>query len=140
MDNKRLRTVWGLAKQIGLEGEIGSDNLHAMVLQLTGKDSLKILTDAQGDKVIGHLRQLAGRRRLTGHRPGRATDPMIWKQRQLARELNWTEDQLLTFVKRMAKVERLEWQSQDEASNVIEGLKKMVDRKEVKPHGTASGG
>jgi AraC-like DNA-binding protein len=130
VEAKLNRTIWGLAKELGLEGQEGRDCLHAVVLQQTGKESLKDLTDADGRKVIKYLGLLLDERK---HRPGRATPGQIWKMKQLAAQLGLTEKQLLDQVKRDTHVSRLEWQGQQDASNVIEALKAQLHRQEVKP-------
>lgn len=125
------RRIFGLAKQLGLTGDEGNANLHAIVYEATGRESIRELTAEQAETVIRRLRSLVGRQRVEHQRPGRATDRELWKQRQLAREIGWTEEQLGAFIKRMAKVDRPEWQSRQDASNVIEGLKKILQRKGV---------
>lgn len=136
MDAKLNRTIWGLAKELGLEGEEGRDCLHAVVYQRTGKESLKQLTDDEARKVIRYLGLLKDERK---NRPGRASPEQLWKQRKLAAELGLTEEQLLGQVKRDAKVDRLEWQSPEQASNVIEALKAQIERrKEAQAHESAA--
>lgn len=131
MDSKLNRQLWGLARELGLEGEVGRANLHAIVFQVTGKESLRELDDKMAGKVIRHLGGLLDELK---RRPGRATAQQIWKQKQLALQLGLTNEQLLGQVKRDTGVSRLEWQTQQDASNVIEALKAQLARaKEVKP-------
>jgi len=138
--HEQRRKIFGLAKGLGLTGEEGNANLHALIYEVTGKESIRELTEAQANKVI---RRLASRLSLKEHRPGRASARELWKQRELARELGWSEEQLAAFVKRMAKVDRPEWQTSQDASNIIEGLKAMLKRKQRKEvqavGGTADG-
>ncbi|MFZ5826524.1 MAG: regulatory protein GemA [Bacillota bacterium] len=132
ISTEQRKKIFGLAKQVGLSGQEGQANLRALVQDVTGHESIKLLTSDQADQVIARLRSLDGRRRMSAQRPGRATDAEIWKQRQLAAELGWTEEQLGAFVKRMSKVDRPEWQTRRQASNVIEGLKAILARKGVR--------
>jgi len=125
--NEQRRKIFGLAKGLGLVGEEGMAHLHALVYDATGKESIRDLTTTEANKVI---RRLASLLSLKEHRPGRATARELWKQRQLARELGWNDEQLMAFIKRMAKVDRAEWQSSRDASNIIEGLKAMLKRKQ----------
>lgn len=129
MDAKLNRTIWGMAKELGLEGEDGRDCLHAVVLHQTGKNSMRDLTDQQALKVVRYLGMLLDEHR---RRPGRASPGQIWKQRQLAAQLGLTEEQLRGQVRRDAHVDQLEWQSPEQASGVIEALKAQLQR-EVKP-------
>lgn len=129
MDAKLNRTIWGMARELGLEGEEGRDCLHALVHQVTGKESLKLVNDVQGRKVIRYLGLLLDQRK---HRPGRATQQQLWKQRQLATKLGLSEEQLLGQVKRDTRCDRLEWQTTDQAAGVIEALKAQLKRQEVK--------
>lgn len=131
ISNEHRKKIFGLAKGLGLTGDEGSANLHAIVYEVTGLESIRELTAAQANKVIRRLGQLLGGRRAKAQRPGRATDAELWKQRQLATEIGWSEEQLGAFIKRMSTVDRPEWQTRQQASNVIEGLKKIRDRKGV---------
>lgn len=134
--DEQRRKIFGLAKGLGLDME----DLHALVYDATGKESIRQLTTTEANKVI---RRLASLLSLKEHRPGRASARELWKQRQLARELGWSEEQLAAFIKRMAKVDRPEWQTSQDASNIIEGLKAMLKRKQRKEvqavGGTADG-
>lgn len=132
------RKIFGLAKGLGLTGEEGMANLRALVFEVTGKESIRELTAAQANKVI---RRLASLLYVKEHRPGRASARELWKQKELARQIGWSDEQLAAFIKRMAKVDRAEWQTSRDASNIIEGLKAILRRKEVQPHGdpTADG-
>lgn len=138
MTGQQSRIVFGLAKEVGLS----TDNLRDLAVQLTGQDSLRTLSEGDVKKVIARLRELRGQKHIENHRPGRATGAQLWKQRELAAELGLTDAQLTAFVRRMTKVDRLEWQSQEHASNVIEALKKMVERggKPDDTTGTTAGG
>lgn len=125
ISSDQRKKIFGLAKEIGLTGEVGEANLRALVYETTGKESIKALTSDQANKVIRRLAQLLGQK---AYRPDRASAGELWKQRELAKKVGWTEEQLATFVKRMAKVDRPEWQTSKDASNVIEGLKKIHAR------------
>lgn len=119
------RKIFGLAKGLGLQGDEGQANLRAIVFEATGRESIRELTEAQANLVIRRLASLLG---MKNQRPSRASAKELWKQRQLAEKIGWSAEQLAAFVRRMAKVDRVEWQTSQDASNVIEGLKKIVAR------------
>lgn len=124
MTGAQSRTIFGLARELALS----HDDLQALALQLTGKDRLSSLADSEVSALISRLRELQGQRRIASHRPGRATAQQLWLQRQLAADVGLSQGQLQAFIVRMTHVDRPEWQTQRDASNVIEGLKKMIAR------------
>lgn len=135
LSDGQRRKIWAVTKELGLE----EDFLRDVVEKLTGQRHVSGMSKLEAKQLIDLLEQAARDRGLRegrkpkgnrGRRPGRATEAQLWKQRQLAEALGWNEERLLGFVRRMAKVDRLEWQLFEDASKTIEGLKKMLRRQE----------
>ena len=106
-----IRTLWGIAKSPELQ--LGSEELHLVVQAQTGKDS--------------------GKRKRPVGMTGNATDNQRRKIYMLTKELGWDDNpkRLSGFIRRMFKVERVEWLNYEQCSNLIEALKKMIERQEA---------
>lgn len=117
------RKIWVMAKELGLD----KDLLHEFIANITSKKSISSLTKTEAIKVIDAMeKQIKGKRATPP--PNRVSKEQLWKMNQLARELGWDNNpkRLLGFVKKYAKVERLEWLTPAQAWRVIEGLKKLA--------------
>lgn len=123
-----LRTLWGLARELGLT----SDDLHAVVYRETGRESMKGLPQRELDAVAYTLRGMRGGSGRTRKRTDEGGDPRTVEQRrkiyQLAQELGWGETQVNGLARRMFKVDRQEWLGPGQCYKLIEALKAMVDR------------
>jgi len=122
----QIKTIWGLAKGIGLD----KDSLYDIIEAITGKRSMTQCTGTELNKVVSRL----------GHYkddhsddPDKASKEQIWKIRQLEKELGWSDNpaRLRGFMKKFAKVERIEWLKKWQAHKLIESLKKMLEKMEV---------
>ena len=124
-----IRTLWGIAKSPELQ--LGSEELHLVVQAQTGKDSLKELTEPERRRVayvLGQMKESAsGKRKRPVGMTGNATDNQRRKIYMLTKELGWDDNpkRLSGFIRRMFKVER------EQCSNLIEALKKMIERQEA---------
>lgn len=117
----QIRKIHVVAGQLGL----GKTDLREMVRNLTDQDSVAGMTKAQAIKLIDYLVDLQN----NSYRPAAASPQQIWKIKQLASALGWDNPRRLNgFLKKYAKVERLEWLDARRAYQVIEGLKKMAER------------
>lgn len=130
-----IRTLWGIAKSPELQ--LGSEELHLVVQAQTGKDSLKELTEPERRRVayvLGQMKESAsGKRKRPVSMTGNATDNQRRKIYMLTKELGWDDNpkRLSGFIRRMFKVERVEWLNYEQCSNLIEVLKKMIERQEA---------
>lgn len=117
-----IKTIWGLAKSPELR--LDKDSLYALVYRETKKESLKKLTKAEIEKVCKALGRLKD-----CQKPG---NQATMKQRQmiyhLQKELGWDAARLNGFVKKMFKIDRLEWLDVRSCSALIEALKAMAGR------------
>lgn len=134
-----VRTLWGIAKspELSMTGE----ELHLVVQAQTGKDSLKALTKNELRRVayvLGQMKDSASGRKK--HRPStcsNATDNQRRKIYILQKELGWDSDpkRLAGFVKRMFRVDRVEWLDYRQCSDLIEALKAMTERQNAEAGG-----
>ena len=128
-----IRTLWAIAKSPELH--MDSDDLHAVVHREMGKESLKALSPSELNRVAHVLQDLkdSGKRRLK--RTDEGGNPKTEAQRRkihaLCVELGWNDNpqRIQGFVKRMTKIDRIEWLDQKQCAVVIEALKAMVARK-----------
>lgn len=136
-----VRTLWGLAKspELCLTGE----ELHMIVQVQTGKDSMRELTGKEIARVAYVLRAMKD-----SAKRGKKKDPsfhtntkQLHKIHALERELGWDKDpkRLAGFIRRMFKVDSVEWLNFQQCSNLIEALKKMLERQEEKNEGLQTG-
>lgn len=147
-----IKTIWGLAKSQELA--LNEENLYSIIFRATGKDSMKLLDQAEINRVCMELSQMKDK--LSGKpKPQRRTDvggdlgtvAQRAKIYKLTGDLGWNDNNLRIngFVKRMFNVERLEWLNSFQCNKLIETLKKMVEREELKAnegganHGTDNG-
>lgn len=132
-----VRRLWAIAKSPELH--MSEDDLHAVVLRETGKSSIRELTDRELAQVAQVLQQMkdsaGGRKRSFSGRP--ETLALRGKIHALEKELGWDNDpkRLQGFVKRVTRVDRLEWLSPKQCGQVIEGLKAIARREEAKRNG-----
>lgn len=130
-----LRTLWGIAKSPELQ--MSGEELHLVVQAQTGKDSLKELTSSERRRVayvLGQMKDSAsGKRKRQPSVASNATDNQRRKIYMLTRELGWEDNpkRLSGFIRRMFKVDRLEWLDYEQCSSLIEALKKMIERQEM---------
>ncbi len=124
------------------KGQLGMDDdtYRNMLKQLTQKDSTKQLTVPQLNRVIAHLQGLGFKIQSKANpKQVAAKDPQSQKIRALWRELHEigqvndpSEAALSKYVKRITSIESLAWLNTEQASQVIETLKKWLSRVEAK--------
>lgn len=133
----RLIQVIHVAKgQLGMD----DDTYRNMLKQLTQKDSTKQLTIGQLSRIITHLQGLGFKiQSKTKSKQVAPQDPQSQKIRALWRNLHEvgqvndpSEAALSKYVKRITSIESLAWLNTEQASQVIETLKKWLSRVEAK--------
>lgn len=140
-----IKTIWGLAKCPELH--LGKDELYTIVQRETGKESIKALTQAEINKVCNALSKLkdATATKEPKKRTDKGGNAVTENQRRkifmLTGELGWNDNtaRVNGFVKRMFKIDRLEWLTFSQCSKLIEALKKMVEREAEAKEARASG-
>ena len=121
----QIRKIHILAKEQGMD----SDLLHLYVYNLIKKDSISKLSITDAVKVIDGLN---GKKRSTEEH---ATRKQIWKLKELAKQLGWSEEdggpdeeRLNGFLRERFGVEHYRWLTKKKASDAIEAFKKMLER------------
>jgi hypothetical protein len=138
-----IRTIWGLAKSPELH--LNDEEVHMLVSRETGKESLKELNKKEITVVVTALMILKDsvKKKLKKDIIS-AGNPITTQQRQkiymLTTELDWdnNKSRINGFVKKMFKVECVDWLDSQQCSVLIESLKKMVDRKKKEESANAS--
>jgi len=128
----QIKLIWVLAHQLGME----SNELHDVVSAVTGKDSIKALSVAEGTDIIEVLIRAGGRvKKKSKPRPDLPPNVVeLVTRRQtrlikvLERRLGWQDnpERLKGFTRRIIKREGV--RTKQEAMKVIEGLKSMARR------------
>lgn len=120
----QMKKIYAVAKEYNIETIQGSkhDQLHDIVYEVTRQRSISELTKEQAISVID---------RITGAKVigvERATARQVGYIRDLAKQLGWHNNpkRLEGFIRKYTKIEKLEWISVRDASNIIEGLKRQV--------------
>jgi phage gp16-like protein len=131
--NKLIAKIKIAQKQIGLS----DDDYRAMLAERYGVESSTRLTGAQLGNLIQHMERLgfmprpsikAMARKLADDRQSRMIRGIWIELHQLGVVRNASERALAAYIKRQTGVERLEWLTMAQASNVIESLKAWRDR------------
>lgn len=135
-----IKTIWGIAK--GAELQLKDEDLYSIIYRETGKDSIRKLTQREINKVCSVLSEMKdnvlGKTKVNNKRTDIGGNKLTKEQRQkiymLTEELGWNNNnaRINGFVKKMFKVERLEWLDNDQCSKLIEILKDMILREELK--------
>lgn len=117
----QLKKIWATARELGIEEEV----LRKRVEQVCGSRSLSSLSKDDANRVIDSLERHTGRTRN-----GRASEGQIYKVRQIEKQLGWDENpkRLQAFIKKYAKVERIDWLTSAQAWRLIESLKKVLEK------------
>lgn len=130
-----IRTIWGLAKcpELALDEE----DLYALVERETGREHLRQLTQGEIDRVCQALRQLkagqpaAPAKKRAKPKPGVAqADALRGKVYALSYQLGWGGDakRINGMVRRMFGVAALQWLTPKQCSELVEAMKKMIQR------------
>lgn len=126
--NKVISAIWAISnKQLGMD----SDDLHALVLRETGKESIRKCTDLQLERVLKALKLMTG---IQEARSGRATAKQLKYIASLEYQLGWKNnpERMRGFLKKNRYPENVKWLDVKQASNLIEGLKKLLQREKEK--------
>ena len=130
-ERKQLKIIWGMAKNLDMTKE----DVYALLYQQTGKEHMTDCTEQELSRTVQAMILLKERRT---NRPGMITGRQRYRIGELERELGWNENpkRLKAFSKKYYHVDSLDWLKEQEASNLIESLKKMAKR-EADPEAVA---
>lgn len=123
IEPKQIRIIWARAREYGLN----DDAVHDLIYALCQKESMKELTYVEAAKVIAGIEGKKLQKRTDeGGRP--ETVALRRKIYRLTDELGWNNDneRINGFVKRMFKIDRLEWLDEWQCHKLIEILKNMI--------------
>jgi len=116
--------------------EMADESYRAMLKSVTRKDSTKGMTISELESIVSRLVRLGFRIKAKPDDRVQAQDRQAKKIRALWLELataklvrDSSETALAAYVKRQTGVEALQWLSSEQASQVIEALKKWQGRK-----------
>ena len=135
ISKEQIKNIWGFSKDVGVD----KDNLYCMIERISKNDSMRKMTKLQANRLIRELIVMKDNNKKVKHKTSkRRTDAGGNKSTQLQRKkiysltaiLGWNDNnnRINGFVKRMFKVDRIEWLSEDDCSKLIEILKKMIIR------------
>lgn len=127
INKRQISKIWAAAKERGID----RDDVYALVLHVSGQDSIKGLTQTQANEVIDRIVGAAIQNDYQEY-GNVATQQMRKKIYILTVELGWDKNpkRLEGFCKRMFKVEKVEWLNGKQCYQLIEALKDMAKRKE----------
>ena len=135
ISKEQIKNIWGFAKEVNID----KDNLYCMIDRISKKDSMRQMTKLQANKLINELIAIKDKNKKSKKSyTQKRTDTKGNKNTQLQRKkiysltaiLGWNDNnnRINGFVKRMFKVDRIEWLSEDDCSKLIEILKQMIIR------------
>jgi hypothetical protein len=132
--NFSIKTIWGLAKSPELL--LSDEDLYSIIYRETGKDSMRKLGKKEITKICSVLLEMKDSmkgkpKKRTDTRGNKLTKEQRQKIYRLTGELGWNDNnaRINGFVKKVFKVERIEWLNNGQCSKLIEMLKEMVERK-----------
>lgn len=133
--NGCLRTIYGIAKELGMDNE----DLHAFLKKQNGKDSFKKCTDRQLELMVSAMKYLQG---VDESQRGKATAKQKRFIHDLEYQLGWSDapERLRAFCRKMFWVENVTWLTVEQASKLIEALKSMRDGGRNERKGGAANG
>ena len=135
ISKEQIKNIWGFSKDVGVD----KDNLYCMIERISKKDSMRKMTKMQANRLIRELIVLKDNNKKVKNRSSkRRTDTGGNKNTQLQRKkiysltaiLGWNDNnnRINGFVKRMFKVDRIDWLDEAQCSKLIEILKQMIIR------------
>lgn len=121
---KLMKRIYAVARQKGIDNE----TLHELVYREIGKESIKTLTSSEAYTVIHALNPSGDNGRQ--ERKGMITDNQYNMIVRMSYILGWEGNikRINGFVKKYTGVENVKWLTKYQASNVIEGLKKLEEK------------
>lgn len=136
IQQRQIKSLWGMARELGLEKE----DLYGILYRVSEKESMRALTVREANAVMQELIRLKDPKgksvqktsqRRTDEGGKESTKPMRRKIYMLCETLGWNDNdrRIAGFCKRMFGIERVEWLNEKQCFHLIEALKKMVERR-----------
>lgn len=132
--NELIKAVWIKAKQLGLydssqsKEEIKKESeLYQLIYRETKKENMSNCTNEELQKVLQVLKLFIMQNEI---KKGRATEKQLSYIKSLENKLGWSGNskRLKGFIKKYTNVESMNWLTPRQASNVIEALKKILEK------------
>lgn len=122
--DKARRLLFGVAREYGIEKDVLTERVYSEF----GKSSISELTDRETYMLVDVIK--GKKTHIRKRIPNRLSPPQHNLILKLASALGWDDNpkRLQGFIKKYAKVDAVDWLTPQQASRVIEGLKKMVER------------
>jgi len=122
MSAAQIKTIWSISSGLNLT----KDDIYALLNRETKKDSMRSCTNAELNKVIKSLIALKGHAASAGM----ITDEQYYYVKKLEKRLGWDDNpkRLEAFLSKYYKVNKINWLSTKDASNLIESLKNIIKR------------
>lgn len=126
----QIKKIYATAKELNLDNEL----LHTFIFNLIGCEHISALTVYEANQIIDEIEYKKTGVRKQQYRSNMATDDQIYKIHALERELGWNDNprRLKGFMRKYCKTDNERWLTFDKASNLIEALKKVIDREKNK--------
>lgn len=126
----QMKKIYATSKEL----QIDNDLLHTFIFNMVGCKHISALTIYEANQVIDELEYKKTGVRKQQYRSNMATDDQIYKIHALERDLGWTDNprRLKGFMRKYCRTDNEKWLTFDKASNLIEALKKVIDREKKK--------
>ena len=122
---KQLQLIWGMAKELGMSKE----DVYTLLYRETKKEHMKDCSEVELSRTIQAMILLKERQK---NRPGMMTGRQRYRIRELEKELGWQDNKkrLTAFIKKYYHVDNLDWLKTEDASSLIESLKKLAEKQQ----------
>jgi len=155
---EQMKRIYVLARSLNLTAQSGGDDeLHTMVLGMTGKKHISDMTEAEADSIITEImRRMRGNMRYTKPESGAAgvtegQRTKVWRLMYRLEELDPKKSEVKAGVRLRGIINRIlhtdvglknpfAWMSYKQASVLIEAMKGMVDTAERQQKEVGYGG
>jgi hypothetical protein len=126
----QIKKIYATSKELQLDNDL----LHTFIFNMIGCEHISALTVYEANQIIDELEYKKTGVRKQQYRSNMATDDQIYKIHALERELGWNDNprRLRGFMRKYCKTDNERWLTFDKASNLIEALKKVIDREKNK--------
>lgn len=125
------KALWAAAADKGLTKE----DLYSIILSVSGQESMSAMSYVEGAKVLDRINNKESYEKKNQKRTDEGGNPETIRLRRkiyaLTSELGWNDnnERISGFVKKIFKVDRIEWLNMQQCHKLIEMLKKMVKEK-----------
>lgn len=128
----QTKKIYATARELGIDNDL----LHAMIETRYNLEHIKEMTTKQAGLFIDLMeKQIVRPNRSvnlpTGRSAALASEKQLWKINELAKELGWDENprRLRGFCKKYSGSDDVRFLTGQQAWRLIEGLKKLVQKK-----------